>query len=167
MIYLLDANVLMDANRDFYNLERVKEFWEWLAYVGRAGKAKIPDEQYDEITDGSDELATWAKDISIKADLLLTDDVDEKLVRHVIDKGYAPDLDDVELEKLGRDPFLIAHALSDASNRMVVTTEVSKPSKKRGNKHIPDVCDFLGVTWCDGYKFFKDMDFRTDWETNP
>lgn len=167
MIYLLDANVLMDANRNFYNLERVKEFWEWLVFNGSEGRVKIPIEQYDEITDGTDELAIWAKDNSIKDELLLKDDVDEILVRRVTDQGYAPDLDDVEIEKLGRDPFLIAHALSDTLNRIVVTTEVSKPSKQRGNKHVPDVCDILGVQWCDGYKFFKDMDFRTDWNTNP
>ena len=114
----------MDANRNFYNLVRVKEFWEWLVYNGREGKVKIPIEQYDEITDGSDELAIWAKDNLVKDELLLKDDVNEILVRRVTDQGYAPDLDDVEIEKLGRDPFLIAHALSDTLNRIVVTTEV-------------------------------------------
>ena len=104
MIYLLDAN------RNFYNLERVKEFWEWLVFNGSEGRVKIPIEQYDEITDGTDELAIWAKDNSIKDELLLKDDVDEILVRRVTDQGYAPDLCDVAIEKLGREPCLIADA---------------------------------------------------------
>ena len=157
----------MDANRNFYNLERVKEFWEWLVYQGTKGKVKIPIDQYDEITNGTDDLAKWAKSTIVKDDLLLDEEVNELLVRQVTDEGYAADLNDVELEKLGRDPFLIAFALSDRSNRIVVTTEVSKPSKQRGNKHVPDVCNFLGVKWCDGYEFYKNMDFRTDWKTNP
>ena len=34
MLYLLDANVLIDANRDYYQIERVPEFWEWLISCG-------------------------------------------------------------------------------------------------------------------------------------
>ncbi|MCY4508918.1 MAG: DUF4411 family protein [Acidobacteria bacterium] len=30
MLYLLDANVLIDAHRDYYPLGRVPEFWDWL-----------------------------------------------------------------------------------------------------------------------------------------
>lgn len=167
MLYLLDANVLMDANRDFYNLVRVKEFWEWLSYVGKKGKVKIPIEIYEELTNGTHELATWAKQSSNRNDLILKEDVDENLIRQVTDQGYALDLTDIEIGKLGRDPFLIAYAISDTSTRIIVTTEVSKPSQERGNKHIPDVCNLLGVRCIDGYEFYKEMDFRTDWKTNP
>ena len=44
MLYLLDANVLIDSNRDYYPIERVPEFWEWLAHVGKQGFVKIPVE---------------------------------------------------------------------------------------------------------------------------
>ena len=30
MLYLLDANVFIDANRDYYPLDRFPEFWDWL-----------------------------------------------------------------------------------------------------------------------------------------
>ena len=30
VLYLLDANVLIDANRDYYPIHRVPEFWDWL-----------------------------------------------------------------------------------------------------------------------------------------
>ena len=49
MLYLLDANVLIDANGKYYNLERVREFWEWLAHIGRESKVKIPVEIYEEL----------------------------------------------------------------------------------------------------------------------
>jgi hypothetical protein len=47
-------------------------------------------------------------------------------VNHVIEKGYAPDLNDVEIVKVGKDPFLIAAAFA-GPDRVVVTREVSKP----------------------------------------
>jgi len=61
MFYLLDANVLIDANRDYYLINRVPEFWEWLIHMGGLGRVKIPIEVYKEITNGKDELSQWAK----------------------------------------------------------------------------------------------------------
>ena len=132
MLYLLDANVLIDANRDYYSLERVPEFWEWLENGGVNGHVKIPLEVYEEISDGKDELADWSKQVQIKAALLLQEEVEVSLVSNATDQGYASDLTDDEVVKIGRDPFLIAYALRDAESRCVVTTEVSKPSKKSG-----------------------------------
>ena len=67
MLYLLDANVLIDANRDYYPLERVREFWEWLVHCGRQDLIKIPLEVYEEIRDGSDGLCEWAADDRVDA----------------------------------------------------------------------------------------------------
>ena len=105
----------------------------------------------------------WAKDN--KAALLLEEDVDIALVRRVTIQGYAPDLTDIEIEIVGRDPFLVAHALADADNRMVVTGEV-RSNKQRQNRPIPSVCDALGVKSCDQWQFGRNLDFRTDW-TRP
>ncbi|MBN2132740.1 MAG: DUF4411 family protein [Sedimentisphaerales bacterium] len=165
MLYLLDANVLIDANRDYYPIERVPEFWEWLENAGRNGNAKTPLEVYEEIADGSDALANWARRDSIKTGLLLQEEVDVSLVSYVIDHGYAADLTDDEVEKIGRDPFLIAYALNDSGNRHVVTTEVSKPSRRRANRHLPDVCNDLGVRCCNTFQFVRALDFSTGWNS--
>lgn len=37
MLYLLDANTLIDANRDYYGLDSVPQFWEWLIHMGQQG----------------------------------------------------------------------------------------------------------------------------------
>jgi hypothetical protein len=42
--------------------------------------------------------------------LLLEQAVDAAVVQHVVAMGYAPDLTDDEVEKIARDPFLIAYA---------------------------------------------------------
>jgi len=104
MLYLLDANVLIDANRDYYPLERVPEFWDWLQHAAAAGELKVPREIYDEIAAGSGDLVDWIKRRDIKRDLILNEDPDPGLVTQVVSAGYAPDLTDLELNELGRDP---------------------------------------------------------------
>ena len=165
MLYLLDANVLIDANRDYYPLERVPEFWEWLENAGKNDQAKIPLEMYEEISDGKDELANWAKQESVKSALLLQEEVDVSLVSYATDRGYASDLTDDEVEKIGRDPFLIAYALKDSASRYLVTTEVSKPSRQRANRHLPNVCADLGVRCCNAFEFVRALNFSTRWNS--
>ena len=163
MLYLLDANVLIDASRDYYPVERVPEFWEWLAYVGENSHVKIPLEVYEEVKDGNDELATWAKDDKIVATLLFGEEADVPLVSRITDEGYASDLTDDEVEKIGRDPFLIAYALAAVGERCIVTTEVSKPRMRRANRHIPDVCNDFGVPCCDTFALVRALNFTTAW----
>ena len=44
------------------------------------------------------------------------------------------------LKKLGETRFSSRYALADThGRRTVVTTEGSKPSRKRANRHLPDV----------------------------
>lgn len=163
MLYLLDANVLITANNLYYALDRVPEFWEWLVHVASRGSAKLPVEIYEEIKDGNDALAVWLRDQTNKEALLLDEEVAPAVVARVIDQGYAADLNDIEVEKIGRDPFLIAYALA-GQGRCVVTTEVSKPTAIRANRRIPDVCVGFGVTCIDTFAFLKALNFTTAWQ---
>ena len=159
MLYLLDANVLIDANRDYYPLGRIPEFWAWLVARAMQQQVKIPLEIFEEILAGrDDDLTRWLKDN--RDVLLLDEDVDQARVARVLDEGYAPDLTEEEVGRVGRDPFLIAYAFDDPQ-RTVVTTEASKPSKRGVNRHIPDVCDDLGVLHCNTYHFIAVLDFTT------
>lgn len=163
MLYLLDANVLITANNSYYSIDRVPEFWDWLIHVGTQESAKLPVEIFEEIKGGKDALSAWIKDAENKNALLFTEQVDVALVSRVTDEGYANDLSDDEVEQLGRDPFLIAYALAAPHERCIVTTEVSKPARKRANRHIPDVCFSMGVKCVDSFAFFRDLNFSTSW----
>lgn len=167
VLYLLDANVLIDANRDYYPLERVPEFWEWLIEAGKKGIVKIPIEVYEEIKEGNDDdiLAIWAKQGHVHDALLLNEEPQVSTVSNVVDQGYAFNLTDDEVEKIGRDPFLIAYALVEPLGRCIVTTEVSKPNKTRANRKLPDVCDQLNVLHCNTYEFIRSLDFKTKWKS--
>lgn len=167
-LYLLDANVLIDAQRDYYPFDMVPEFWDWLVHMAQQGTIKVPQEVYDTLTgDNRDDLSEWLK--SNKSALLFEEEVDIEIFNRVLEQGYtaddpdAPDLTESEIAILNQDPFLIAYALADAGQRCVVTTEVSRPNRKRANRHIPDVCRELGVSCCNTFTLLRELDFRTDW----
>jgi len=166
MLYLVDANVLIDANRDFYPIERVPEFWDWLEHHGTEGNIAIPLEIFEEIKAGKDTLAEWIKQKEISEALLLKEDADPTLVASVVNAGYGAALTDVEIEKIGRDPFLISYATSDLGNRCVVTTETSRPSAQGANRKVPDVCGDLGAPCCNTFELTRHLDFSTSWKKN-
>lgn len=163
-LYLLDANVLIDANRDYYPLTRVPEFWSWLEHQGERGNVTVPAEVFVEIRRGTDRLADWCKTQAVKSFLKSSEVPDVNLVRRVVSDGYADDLTDEELLAIGRDPFLVAYGLVEPDRRCVVTTERSRPSRVRANRHLPDVCKQFGVRCCDTFTFLRELDFRTDWK---
>lgn len=169
LIHLLDANVLITAHSLYYPIDVVPEFWDWLVYMGDKGAIKIPLENFEEIKDGSkdgykDLLYGWIQQEHVKAALVLDEEVDENLVAQVVNEGYAQDLTDDEIIQIGRDPFLIAYGLSSPADRCVVTTEVSKPKKTRQNRRVPDVCNTMGVTWCDTFVMTRALGFTTNWQ---
>lgn len=164
MIYLLDADTLISADRTYYPLNRFPVFWKWLCHNGDRGNVKIPTEQYEEITAGRGELVDWLKDEDNKNALLFGEEVDLDLVARVTTEGYAPDLNDAELETVGRDPFLIAYGLVAPTNRCVITFEVSAPAKQRANRKIPDVCAGFSVRSANLFSLIKELDFTTNWK---
>lgn len=165
MLYLLDANVFITAKNTYYPIDRIPEFWEWLIHQGEQGNVKIVQEVYDEIHGGNDDLSLWAKEDEVVNALILDEAVDVDLVRVVTEQGYANDLTDDEVEKVGRDPFLIAYALVDIENRTVVTTEVSSTKKQRANRRVPDVCSDFDVKCGDTFKLTNELVFSTNWKT--
>ena len=165
-MYLLDANVLITANTQYYPVDRVPEYWDWLRHMAAAGHVKMPIEIYEEVLDGpkneKDLVFAWLQEAETKNVILLPDAVDVGLVQMITVNGYAPDLTDDQVDRIGRDPFLIAHGL--ATGRCIVTVETSEPRKQRHNRKVPDVCDEFAVKWCEPHKFNRDLDFSTAWK---
>ena len=170
MLYLLDANTLIDAKRDYYPIKRVPEFWEWIVFQGQQVKIKIPIEVYEEFSDTKDQngekdaLAEWADLIEVRNALLLNEEAEQDLVARITYGGYLRNPTDDELEKIGRDPFLLSYALKDIDNRSIVTTETSKPSRIGANRHIPDVCKDFNIRCINNFQMIREMNFSTSWK---
>lgn len=172
MLYLLDANTLIDAKRDYYPISRVPEFWDWIIYQGKQGKLKIPIEVYEEFSDTQDKdgekdsLAIWAEQKEARKSLLLNEDAEQDLVARITYGGYVANPTDDELKKIGRDPFLLSYALKDIENRCIVTTETSKPSSLGANRHIPDVCRDFNIRCINNFQMIREMNFSTNWKNS-
>jgi Domain of unknown function (DUF4411) len=166
MLYLLDANVIITAKDSYYAMDQVPQFWEWLVHQGDSGKLKIPRELFDEVNSGNDKehpFYAWRKEKRHIDALQLAEAVDPSLVQRVLDEGYSTNLNDAELSTIGKDPFLVAYALADSS-RIVVTTEVSKPSMTRQNRKLPDVCEYFNVKCFNPFQMTRALNWKTNWK---
>jgi Domain of unknown function (DUF4411) len=138
----------------------VPQFWEWLLRHATAGDVKMPFEIHDEIATGRGSLPAWIRQQPVKDALILDEQPQADLLDQVINQyGTQPFLDS-DLEKMGRDPILIAYALANA-DRVIVTKEVSAPTKKGANRKIPDVCNSLGIKPMKDFDFFRTLGFTT------
>ena len=120
----------------------------------------MPFEIHDEIAISRGPLREWICSQDVKESLILDEEVDAELLERVLTDGYGDDLTDGDLEKIGRDPFLIAYALV-AEERVVVTKETPRPSAQRANRKIPDVCDTLNVQWMRDFDLYRALNFTT------
>ncbi len=61
MIYLLDANTLIEAKNRYYRMAVCPAYWAWIQRSQGAGVVASIDLVGDELRRGNDELAEWTK----------------------------------------------------------------------------------------------------------
>lgn len=168
-LLLLDANVLIDANRDYYGHGRVPEFWLWLLSCAEDGLVKLPYEAWSEVRRGNDALSDWVKDSAVQKALVLQEELDRDVLDRVLDEGYViggPPLTESEIERVGQDPALVAYLLQGKGERVLVTSEVSKVKSIRSKRRLPDVCESMGVASIGKFELVHILDFSTDWDAD-
>ena len=112
MLYLLDSNVLITANDTYYELDRIRPFWDWILAEAKRNVVKIPQEILDEITPASEAFRHWLA--ANRADLSIYEVRKPSLVESVLLNGYGfaqSDLDDISTVEQTEDAILIAYAL--------------------------------------------------------
>jgi len=156
-IYLLDANVFIEAARRYYAFDLAPKFWT--ALVAQAEKRRIlsVDRVKHELEKGKDDLAKWAKE-QFSNSFISTDE--EDVIRHyshviswVNGQGQYFDLAKADFAK-GADGWLIACA--KAKNYVVVTHEILAPDAKR-KVPIPNVCQALDVSYIDTFTMLRKL----------
>lgn len=173
-LYLLDASTLITANNHYFSMDRIPQYWNWLLDKAREEIVKIPREIYDEIKPSSrpktsenpshsqtarSDLFTWIRRADVQEQLILDEQIDGDIHDQVLREGYGENLDEGDFFKIGKDSFLIAYA-KKRPERIVVTKELSRPSRTKGNRKIPDVCNDLKIKCIDDYEFQRQCDFR-------
>lgn len=161
MIYLLDANTLIEAKNRYYRMGVCPAYWRWIERSHDAGIVASIDFVGDELKRGSDELAAWAK---AQPDLFLP--VSDDLTQHAFGavaalvSGQAGDMKAGALDEFlgGADPWLIAKAMA-LSDAIVVTHEQFNLQMRR-KFSIPNVCHHFGVEWIDTFELLSRTDAR-------
>ena len=172
-LYLLDANVLIEANAEYYPPDRFPHFWFWLARMAKQGTVKIPAAILDEITpnDSDEPFTSWFS--QNRHDLQLDEPINDELLNRVYHEGYGFDHnpDPGQLEILRNDAQLVSHGLIDAAARRVVTMERRQTPQDTlplpHNRRVPLVCHQLGIRCIDTFDLIRELDFRIPLSTSP
>ena len=138
MVYLLDANVFIQAKNQHYGMDFCPGFWDWLLASNAAGTVASVSEVATELQAGADQLAQWSAKRG--AEFFLEPDTSVVLAVGRIGQWVASQpFKAAAVHKFigGADHILIAHAL--AKQLTVVSHE--KRSNSLNAVKIPDVCD--------------------------
>ena len=61
MAYLIDTDIFIAAKNLHYGMDFCPAFWDWLVEANRSAKLLSIEAVHDDVADGGDELAEWAK----------------------------------------------------------------------------------------------------------
>jgi hypothetical protein len=158
-VYLVDSNFFIQAHRATYPLDVVPGFWTVVKRLADNGDIISIDKVKKEILSQNDALTNWCK--ANLSDTFYHDTstvMDEyRIVSNwAISKSshYVSNAINEFLTADEADAFLIAYALADVSNRIIITHEISQPNGKKKIK-IPEPCDELGVRYLNTIDMFR------------
>jgi Domain of unknown function (DUF4411) len=159
-LYLVDANVLIEAKNRYYAFDIAPGFWAWLDYAHTQELACSIDAVRDELLDGSDELSEWTK-----RNKGFLRSIDEGTTHHfpilatwANSRDFKPSAI-AEFTGNNADYLLVAYAREH--QHVVVTHERSRPNA-RGRVLIPDACIAMGVTTSDTFQMLRQTGARLD-----
>jgi hypothetical protein len=154
--YCLDANVLIQAWREYYAPKFCPSYWDLLNKLGSAGQIFIPQAVFDEIVRTEDDLAEWLKSSSIPITKI------DGPVTRCLQKIYSADpshqylVDNIKQRSLA-DPWVIAHALNE--NACVVTKEALATAATNRIK-IPNVCANMSIRCINDFEMIGELNIN-------
>jgi predicted nucleic acid-binding protein len=151
-MYLLDANVFIQAKNLHYAFDLCPGFWDWIDHANGDGTVYSITKVLDELRAGDDPLSDWAQ--SRRSNLFLAPDDPvipslRAVSRWANDGRY--DQTGVSTFLQAADYYLVAHA--HAHDMVVVTHEI--PSDSSRKVKIPDACIGMGVDFMTPYAMLR------------
>lgn len=159
-LYLLDADVFIQAKNRHYAFDIFPVFWSWLDRMQEHGVIASVIPICEELRRGNDELARWAAERRRSGWFLAVDD--RATQEHFAEIGQwvmaSGHTEAAKEEFLAcADPWLIAKA---ASVNAVVVTHETYDAKIRRKVKIPNCCEFKGVEWIDPFDMMRRLGAR-------
>lgn len=157
MIYLLDANALIQAKNFHYGMDFCPAFWDFIEEKSLDSTIASVDMVYTELTKGDDDLADWIKNKKNDINFFsVSDSATQNKFGEIVNYISNHRFKETEIVRFldGADPWLIAKAaiLEEAT---IVTHEifVSDPNTKKIK--IPNICEQFGVSYIDPFEMIR------------
>ncbi|AYD90972.1 DUF4411 family protein [Actinomyces sp. 2119] len=152
-MYLVDANVLIEAKNRYYAFDIAPGFWTWLEHAHEQGTVFSIEKVGEELRRGDDELAEWAE-----KHRMFFHPIDDKAVPFFAPLSVWAQSQNFKQSALDEfssdaaDYLLVAHAA--AYSCTLVTHEVAGSGSLKKVK-IPDACRALDVTWVSTFEMLR------------
>jgi hypothetical protein len=158
-LFVVDSNFFIEADRTTYPLDVAQSFWNKVRQMANDKKIISIDKVKKEIYDHEDALKQWCIDN-------LPDDFFKDTTTVLREYGqvaawansrrghYLQNALAEFLHADEADAHIIAYALADSQNRVIVTQETSEPNRRNKIK-IPEPSDSLGVLYCNTIEMFR------------
>lgn len=162
-IYLLDANVFIEAARRYYAFDVVPAFWNRLINYASENRILSIDRVKKELERGNDDLAEWINNGNLDHAFMSTEE--EEVVRQFSEfMTWVQNNDQFyqyakEEFANGVDGWLIAYA--KVHNCIVVTHEQPSEDAKKRVK-IPNVCLEFNVPYTDPFQMLRALGFKLE-----
>lgn len=163
-VYVLDSNFFIQAHRATYPLDVVQSFWAKVNQLAQDGKIVSIDKVRDELYHHQDDLKTWCLanlPISFFNDSSATISNYAQVAAWANSRRshYSNAALNEFLSADEADAWLVAYAHADNTNRILVTHEVSQPSRKSKIK-IPDACAPFDIRFVSTIEMFRQLGER-------
>lgn len=160
-MFLLDANVLIEAKNRYYAFDVAPGFWTWLDWAAKTNQVCSIEPVKDELVIGTDQLSDWAQ--ANPSFFRPIDQPTAKFFPVVSDWAAAQNFTPAALNNFTSDTAdfsLVAYAR--AHGHVVVTHErASQLAKKR--VLIPNACAAADVAVTDTFDMLRSMGANHDW----
>ena len=160
-VYIVDSNFFIQAHRDTYPFDVATSYWNKVKQLAQEGKIISIDKVQDELYDKNDELEAWCRanlpNDFFKDTSTIMNEYQQVIawastrMNHYLQKAFNEFLDADEA-----DAFIVAYALVNPSERIIVTQEVSEPQRKNKIK-IPEPCNALHIRYIRSMELFREL----------
>ncbi|MFN0078784.1 MAG: DUF4411 family protein [Prosthecobacter sp.] len=160
-VYVLDANVLVQAHRRWYAFSFHPGFWDLLLIMHAQGRVVSIDRVRKEILAG-DELEQWVAAKTPKT-LFESTETPEVVGNFASMMQWVQEHQQFKTEAKAEfasvaDGWLPAYALAHPNHVVVTHEELSPDAKKR--VPLPNVCKQFGVPWIDTFAMLRELKAR-------
>ena len=158
-VFVVDTNFFIQAHRVNYPIDVAVSFWNKVKQLAQDGIIISIDKVKGEIFNNDDELKKWCQENLPET---FFKDSSEVLAEYgeVVTWAYSMRSHYTEsalsefLDADEADAFLVAFALADKSQRIIVTQEKSQPEIKRKIK-IPEACSPFSIEYVDTIEMLR------------